>query len=460
MVQLKGVAVSYQGHSVFNSLELILESQEHYLITGENGCGKTTLLNLIAGKIQPREGLVQYSFIDDSLDWQQKYDLRKKYVHYIPASALHELVNTPDFFYQQRYYIIESTPLPTVRDYLGDRLPELENIQLPDSFQLNHLLELELTHLSNGQVKKLIILKQLLDSIPRILMLDYPFEGLDEQSRIALSEFLDHLVVKHHIQLIIADHDHPQLPQAITKRCVLHAHEILVSAYCVESNVYSAMGMNHSIPERKTKEPVVEMQDVKIQYGDKVILQHINWQINRGERWALTGRNGSGKTTLFSLIYADHPKAYSEKVFLFGKRRGTGESIWDIKKRISYLGPEQLHFLDHATEQLTSKEYLEKFTSSIQRLNELVTYFQIHTLLSKRLRHLSNGQLQLMLLIALFLSQRELLLLDEPFQFLDLHHKKCVSDYLETHMNETVTLVLITHYDSDVEKWTNHRMRL
>lgn len=460
MVQLKEVDVSYPDHNLFRSLELRLESNEHYLVTGKNGCGKTTLLKLIAGKIQPRKGEVHYRFIDDSLDWQQKFDLRKKYVHYIPASALHELINAPDFFYQQRYYTIESTPLPTVRDYLGERLAELEHIQLPDSFQLNHLLELELTHLSNGQVKKLIILKQLLDSIPRMLILDYPYEGLDEQSRIALREFLDYLVSRYHIQLVIADHEHPQLPQAITKQCTVGDHEVLVSNYSPHIKFQVTDSKHPAISEKKTMESVVEMRDVKIQYGEKVILQHINWQINRGERWALTGRNGSGKTTLFSLIYADHPMAYSEKVFLFGKRRGTGESIWDIKRRISYLGPEQLHFLDHATGQLTSKEYLEKFASSMQRLNDLVNYFQIQALLSKKLRHLSNGQLQLMLLIALFLSQKELLLLDEPFQFLDPHHKKRVSDYLETHMDESVTLVLITHYDSDVEKWTNHRMRL
>lgn len=460
MVQLKEIAVSFQDHGVFNSLDIRLESTEHYLITGENGCGKTTLLKIIAGKIQPRKGLVLYSFIDDALDWQQKHDLRKRYVHYIPTSALHDLVSTPDLFYQQRYYTIESTPLPTVRDYFGERLPELKRLQLPESLQLNHLLDLELTHLSNGQVKKLIILKHLLDSIPKMLILDYPYEGLDEQSRIDLREFLDHLAIKHHIQLIIADHDHPQLPHAITKKYLIDDQGVLLTNYVVQSTQHSMAGVPQFAPEKKATEPVVEMQDVKIQYGNKVILQHVSWQINRGERWALTGRNGSGKTTLFSLIYADHPMAYSERVFLFGKRRGTGESIWDIKKRISYLGPEQLHFLDYTTGQLTAQEYLKKFDTTQQRLNDLVNYFQIHSWLIRKLCHLSNGQLQLILLLALFLSQKELLLLDEPFQFLDPLHKMRVSDYLESHMDESVTLVLITHYDSDVERWTNHRMKL
>ena len=460
MIQCNDVTVSYQDHLIFHALDLHLQSGVSYLVTGKNGSGKTTLLKLIAGKIQPRVGTVKYDFIDDRLSWDEKFALRKKYVHFVPTYALHELVTTQDLYYQQRYYTIESTPLPTVRDYLGERLEDLARIQLPDSFQLHHLLELELTRLSNGQVKKLIILKQLLDSIPYVLILDYPFEGLDVQSRIELRDFLDHLVSVHGIQLIIADHEHPQLPNAITKNIDIQDEGIVVTDRVDEAMLTSTHVVIHLAPESKEAQPVVEMREVKIQYGHKVILEHLNWKINRGERWALTGRNGSGKTTLFSLIYADHPMAYSEQVFLFGKRRGTGESIWDIKKRISYLGPEQLHFLDYTTEQLTVHEYLKKVSANSDGLTYLINYFQLSPMLSSTLKHLSNGQLQLVLMVALFLSQKELLLLDEPFQFLDPGRKQLVCDYLETHMDESVTLVLITHYEHDVDRWTNHRMTL
>ncbi|MEJ0028864.1 MAG: ATP-binding cassette domain-containing protein [Bacteroidota bacterium] len=87
-----------------------------------------------------------------------------------------------------------------------------------------------------------------------------------------------------------------------------------------------------------SKEVVVEIRDLKIQYGDTVILKDFNWTVDRGDRWALVGANGSGKTTLFSVIFADHPLAYSQQVYLFGKRRGTGESIWDVKSRINSHG--------------------------------------------------------------------------------------------------------------------------
>jgi molybdate transport system ATP-binding protein len=458
MIELKEVTVSQPGKSLVSQFQIRFDSGVSYLIEGKNGAGKTTLLNLIAGKIQPTTGSVHYSFIDDRLEWEQKFELRKKYIHYIPTTGLHELISVPDLYYQQRYYTIESTPLPTVRDYFGERCKALAELKLPGTFQLSNLLDLELTRLSNGQVKKVVILKQLLDTIPKVILLDYPFEGLDAESRRELSEFLQHLTITYQIQLIIADQDHGQLPAIITKKVVIRDSDMTIVD---RVNVFLTPTVPfHSNPANKDTEPVVELRNVKIQYGRKVVVENLNWSIKRGERWALTGRNGSGKTTLFSLIYADHPMAYSEEVFLFGKRRGTGESIWDIKNRISYLGPEQLHFLDYATEQLTVREYLGNVPPEDYRLIQIIEQFQIEVLLQSRLRQLSHGQLQLVLLLSLFLSQKELLLLDEPFQFLDPVQKSRVSEYLHSHIDEATTLILITHYEEDVARWTHYRLTI
>jgi molybdate transport system ATP-binding protein len=457
MIEFKDVSLSLRGHLLFDRITFELQSGVSYLVEGKNGSGKTTLLKLMAGLIQPGKGTIHYNFINDELDWEQKYELRKKYVHYIPGVALHELLSTPDLYYQQRYYSIGS-PMPTVRDYFGERCKNLDTMNLPDSFNTYRLLDLELPRLSNGQVKKVIILKQLLDTIPRVLLLDYPFEGLDVKSRTELSDFLHYLVDAHQIQLIIADHEQGQLPNLITKKILIEDSDVLLA----DREVIAPMNfIRHTVnPLKKVTEPVVEMLNITIRYGNKVIVEKLTWTISRGERWALTGPNGSGKTTLFSLIYADHPMAYSENVSLFGKRRGSGESIWDIKKRISYLGPEQLHFLDYVTEQLTVSEYLGQVQPSDNRVKQIVEQFEISSLLTTRLRLLSQGQLQLVLLLSLFLSQKELLLLDEPFQFLDPVQKARVNEYLQSHLEESTTLILITHYDEDVVKWTHHRLAL
>jgi molybdate transport system ATP-binding protein len=230
MIRLKDVTVSLRNSVVFQNLNTCLEPGVSYLLEGKNGIGKTTFLNMLAGKIHPRAGTVQYDFIDETLDWDERYNLRKKYIHSIPTNALHELISTHELFYQQRYYTIEESSSPaTVRSFLGDRIQNLAHLQLPDSFQLHHLLDIDLTRLSNGQIKKMIILKQLLDSIPKILLLDYPFEGLDAESRAELSEFLDHLHDVHQIQLIMADNEHAHLPRTLKKRILLQETGIQIT---------------------------------------------------------------------------------------------------------------------------------------------------------------------------------------------------------------------------------------
>jgi molybdate transport system ATP-binding protein len=204
------------------------------------------------------------------------------------------------------------------------------------------------------------------------------------------------------------------------------------------------------------------MKNVTIRYGEKEIISNLNWKIYAGERWALTGRNGSGKTTLFSLIFADHPMAYSQKVYLFGKRRGSGESIWDIKNRINYLGPELISYLNPQHITMTVKEYMlgQQKTMSVAALERVIAFFDAQSFIAKPVKQLSSGQLQLTLIMLSLLSDKELILLDEPFQFLDTNTKDRVSQYLQEHLHEDTTLVLITHYEQDIARWTKQRLHL
>src|SRR5690606_17968239 len=66
--------------------------------------------------------------------------------------------------------------------------------------------------------------------------------------------------------------------------------------------------------------------------------------IRQGERWSLTGPNGAGKTTLLSLINGDNPQAFANNIILFDRKKGSGESIWDIKKNIGFFSAELFQF--------------------------------------------------------------------------------------------------------------------
>ena len=460
MIDLCDITVVRNREKVFENLNLTLLPDENCVVRGSNGSGKTTLLKVIAGQILPQGGQVRYHFIDPALDWDIQYDLRKKAVHEIPAHALHELTGVQKLYYQQRYYSIGNGTFPRVSDYFGARLGRLRDFDFPPSLRITDLLDLELTRLSNGQIKKIIIISKLLDNIPKLLLLDYPFDGLDAASRSALCELLDHLSQVYKIQVILTDHMHA-LPKCVTHGLNLNDGKITKTNYRASSVQLPKEEPRQPERANDTTAAVVEMKDVTIRYGNKVIIEDLSWRINRGERWALTGKNGSGKTTIFSLIYADHPMAYSQQVYLFGKRRGTGESIWDIKSRMNYLGPEQIHFLDIPYPTVIARDYIgEQKATSENELQSLISFFNAGRLMQKQVRHLSGGELQLVLLIIFFLSKKELLLLDEPFQFLDPGQRQRVSEYLNHYLDDSVTLVMITHDECDIEKWTNHRLHL
>ncbi|HMJ70258.1 MAG TPA: ATP-binding cassette domain-containing protein [Cyclobacteriaceae bacterium] len=462
MIELSGVDSVKSGQKIFQDFNWKINDGEHWVITGPNGCGKTSLLEVLSGHQTVQHGSVGYDFITGST-WDERFEQKRRLIQYIPAQAAHVLVPaTGDLYYQQRYYSIgDEIHVTKVRDFLRGDLHHFQTKDLPATFNLEPLLDREIKWLSNGQLKKVLILQRLLHHLPKLLLLDYPFEGLDRDSRADLCEFIDFIAATYSIQIIIAGHG-SELPRCMTHRLTMDSLQIKKA----EVIGHEELEMRTQVVSQRSNgtqaaDVVVDIRDLKIRYGNTVILENFNWTINRGDRWALTGSNGSGKTTVFSIIFADHPMAYSQEVYLFGKRRGTGESIWDIKKRINYLGPELISYLDTQTAASTAREYIRgRNDRDDARLEELTRFFVAGSFIDKPLRHLSSGQLQLTLLMSCFMDTKELLLLDEPFQFLSPEIRELVSDYLQGYVHKDITLVLITHYDQDLVRWTEKTMRV
>ncbi|MGE9664443.1 ATP-binding cassette domain-containing protein, partial [Escherichia coli] len=110
-------------------------------------------------------------------------------------------------------------------------------------------------------------------------------------------------------------------------------------------------------------EPRIVLKDGTVSYNDRPILHHLSWRVNPGEHWQIVGPNGAGKSTLLSLITGDHPQGYSNDLTLFGRRRGSGETIWDIKKHIGYVSS-SLH-LDYRVSTTVRNVILSGYFDSI-----------------------------------------------------------------------------------------------
>lgn len=461
MIELKKIDALKSGIRLFKDFNWCIRDGEHWLITGPNGSGKTILLEVLQGIVHVPMGEVLIDFVEGQT-WDERYANRRKLIHYLPAHAIASLLKQHEgLYYQQRYYGIGDERIPSVRDVLGADLLKIKELNIPGSFSIEALLQLEITRLSNGQLKKVLLTKVMLSGIPRLLLLDYPFEGLDEKSRRDLCDFIDYIAEAYNTQIVLVDHQHV-LPKVMNRKLTLK--DFTIADQQVFDNTHNIRDMQiraKAIPQQQPVQNIVDIRNLRIQYGDTVILDNFSWTVNKGERWALIGRNGAGKTTLFSMIFADHPMAYSQEIYLFGKRRGTGESIWDIKRRINYLGPELISYLSPQQILMTGRSFLKNSTGwDALKAEQLLASFEAEHFIDKPVRFLSSGELQVLLLISCFLKKGELLLLDEPFQFLDSRQKSNLTHYLRRQLSKDTTLILITHYADDLREWTDLTKRI
>lgn len=202
------------------------------------------------------------------------------------------------------------------------------------------------------------------------------------------------------------------------------------------------------------------MNSVTVCYGEKVIFDKLDWTIRQNESWALLGPNGSGKTTLLGLILGDHPQVYGNNVVVFGKKRGTGESMWDIKRHIGWFSPELLlHFEQDAScfEVVASgfHDSIGLFERPTPRqraaVRALLKEYDIASQADEPLYGLSAGVQRIVLLLRALVKNPRLLILDEPCHGLDRAHR----EFFVHAVNEVVrfqaaTVVYVTHRRDEI----------
>ena len=215
---------------------------------------------------------------------------------------------------------------------------------------------------------------------------------------------------------------------------------------------------------------LVRLRNAAVRYGDTVILRNINWTVRAGESWALLGPNGSGKTTLLSLILGDNPQVYTNDVMVFGQQRGSGESVWEIKKHIGWVSPElHLHFNDSATcfEVVASGFHdtvgLFQPPSARQRTaaRRCLARFQLLEFVNRPLFSLSAGLQRMVLLARALVKEPRLLILDEPCQGLDSAHRNHFVQAVDALIRaRAVTVIYVTHRPDEIPPSIKRVLRL
>ena len=483
-------------------LSLTVCDGEQVAVVGDNAAGKTRLVETLSG-IMPVQGTaLKFDFSPSPLR------LVSESIKYIAFRDTYD--GADDNYYMQKRWnqqdIDDDTPTAgallerafnaaetgsgrfldeAARARLHEERIRLRD-RLYDMFGLKGLLDSYIISLSSGELRKFQLTRTLL-YMPRVLVLDNPFIGLDADTRAQLADLLGALVREIHLLVILVLARTDLMPSFITHVIPVEGLEVLPKmpvadflakyAVCNPETLHDEilsipvkdLLSEHFYPKDPSPE-IVRCTDVTIRYGSRTILQELNWTVREGERWALTGQNGSGKSTLLSLICADNPQGYACNIELFGKKRGTGESIWDIKRHIGYVSPEMhraylknLPALDIVASGLfdTVGLFMHPTAEQLEVCRLWMDIFGIAGLADRPYLRLSSGEQRLCLLARAFVKDPELLILDEPMHGLDAGRCERVKEVIDTFVQRPhKTLIMVSHYESELPSCIDHRLIL
>ena len=457
-------------------VNFVMNPGEQIALVGPNGGGKSRLVDILISRWPLLMNEVKYHFpssVSDMVCDNIKYLTFRD--SYGDADGT--------FYYQQRWNSQDMEITPVVRDLLPDVQQSELTEKLYALFGVDEMLNKHVVLLSSGEMRKFQIVKTLLAN-PRVLIVDNPFIGLDSDTRTLLKELFLQLISHFSLQLILVLSKPDDIPDFIT-------HVIPVEdRICGEKQTRAEFltnckhGCLHALPEEKIQrlialennnetldtDEIVNLENVTIRYGERTILKDLNWTIKKGEKWALSGENGAGKSTLLSLICADNPQSYTCNISLFGKKRGTGESIWEIKKHIGYVSPEMfrsysknLPVIDIVASGLydTVGLYRRPKPEHLASCEWWLDIFGISDLKDRNFMQLSSGEQRMVLLARAFVKDPDLLILDEPLHGLDNYRCRLVKDIIEAFcLRKDKTLIMVTHYPEELPDSITHSLHI
>jgi len=471
LLQVNDLTVQLSGNTLLEGISFSLQEGERLAVIGASGSGKTTLINALYGRCFA-SGTIRFS-------GEEKPRIAVITQHH----RFRNLSNMTSFYYQQRFNSSDSIDSVTVKeDLLAAGVDEIAVDEKLSLLGISHISDTRLIQLSNGEHKRFQLAKALLKN-PEWLLLDSPYTGLDAHARVTLNNIIDTLAAGGMNILLVTSHaDIPscithiaslqegKIKSFLTKETFGHNHpdqQVNPSTHqLINLSTYQPLNLS-THPDFTT---AIRMVNTSVVYNGRKVLDGINWEVKKGECWSVSGHNGSGKSTLLSLVNGDNPQAFANEIYLFDRKKGSGESIWDIKHKIGYVSPELHHYFEQGiscfnvvASGLFDTIGLFRQISASQRktVEGWMELLKIQSFSQRLFSRLSNGEQRRVLLARALVKNPPLLILDEPCQGLD----DTVSAGFISLINDICvqlqkTMIYVTHYESEIPPCITHSLKL
>ena len=452
---------------------------QHWAILGPNGAGKTSLVKALSGEVPVVKGKIHFPPASTA----------ENRTGYVSFEQHQRLIAREEDRNESRYFSGHLNTVTTVFETLIESCTDpgssaIDVEQVASKLQIEYLLERGIQALSTGEMRKIQIARMMINS-PQILILDEPFGGLDRHSRNDLARIIEDLMDDTRTVILVTHRQREILPKishvlALREREVIFQgrKEDVLTPSLMERLYPSCTNLALTLPARADRRKdvtraitkiLVFMKNVTVKYENTTVLDKVNWKMKAGENWAILGPNGCGKTTLLNVVAADNPQAYANEIYLFGKRRGSGESIWDIKRRIGMISSEfQIRYRKPITafEVVLSGFFdsvgLYRHSTSEQReiAEQWLEMLGIADKSDRIFNQLSYGEQRMILLVRSMVKLPQILILDEPCQGLDPENRQRILDAIEVIGNYSETnLIYVTHYLHEIPGCMTHMLR-
>ncbi|MBN7799111.1 ATP-binding cassette domain-containing protein [Parahaliea mediterranea] len=468
LLQLDRVNLVYRALPALQDIDWTLAAGQQWACLGPNGAGKTSLARVVSGQASHHSGTVRRgaAIAEGGV----------AYVCFEQARALCERDSKLD---DSEFRADASDPGTRVRDLiLGGRDADETFHHWVARLCIGHILERGLRYISTGEMRKTLLLSAIL-SEPGLLILDSPLDGLDRDSQAQMRQVLDELLASG-LPVLLLCRGLEDIPAGISHVLVLDAGQVLRAGPRGEVLADDAVKglMNPPLPALADlpppaprpytlpgEGPLLALRNVGVRYGELTVMEGVDWTFDRDRHCCASGPNGCGKSTLLSLITGDNHKAYGQDITLFGIRRGSGESVWDIKQKFGLLD-NRLH-LDFKQRMGVMEVVVSGFFDSVglyddwgdtQRHGALdwLRALGMGDYAGARFDALSFGLQRMVLLARAMVKSPAVLILDEPTLGLDTHHRALMLraiDHIAAHSDTRV--IFVSHSAGEVPRCIN-----